>query len=73
MQKLKLALNELHEKDRHILLTYADEYCIDNTQHLSDNAMDFLCSAHETNSANIRQRKKRALDKLKKNLFEEIK
>ena len=73
MQKLKLALNELNEKDRHILLTYADEYCIDNTQHLSDNAMDFLCSVHETNPANIRQRKKRALDKLKKNLFEETK
>jgi len=73
MQKLQLALNELNEKDRHILLTYADEYCIDNTQHLSDSAMDFLCSVHETNSANIRQRKKRALDKLKGNLFEEIK
>ena len=73
MQKLQLALNELNEKDRHILLTYADEYCIDNTQHLSESAMDFLCSVHETNSANIRQRKKRALDKLKGNLFEEIK
>lgn len=73
MQKLKLALNELNEKDRHIILTHADEYCIDNTQHLSDNAMDFLCSVYETNPVNIRQRKKRALDKLKKNLFEETK
>lgn len=73
MQKLKLALNQLNEKDRHIILTYADEYCIDNTQHLSNNAMNFLCSTHSTNPANIRQRKKRALDKLKMKLFEETK
>lgn len=73
MLKLQHAFIELNDKDRHILLTYADEYCIDNTQHLSESAMDFLCSAHETNPANIRQRKKRALDKLKMNLFEETK
>lgn len=73
MQKLHLALKELNEKDRHIVLTYADENCIGNKQHLSDNAMDFLCSVHKTNSTNIRQRKKRALDKIKNRCFVETK
>ena len=73
MQKLHAALGDLKEKDQHIILTYASEGCIDNTRHLSDNAMNFLCSVYETTSANIRQRKKRALDKIKKKCFEETK
>ncbi|RIH66188.1 sigma-70 family RNA polymerase sigma factor [Mariniphaga sediminis] len=73
MKKLQSALNDLKEKDKHIVLTYAAEDCIDNTRHISENAMEFLCSAHKTTSANIRQRKKRALDKIKSKCFEETK
>ncbi len=71
MDKLQAALDDLKEIDRLIVLAYAAEGCINSTRHISDNAMDFLCSTFNTTSANIRQRKKRALDKIKKKCFEE--
>jgi RNA polymerase sigma factor (sigma-70 family) len=65
--KLQASMNELTEEQRHILLTYVGEGCIDSTRHLSDNAMRELCSMYNTSSSNIRQIKKRTLDKIKKN------
>ncbi len=67
--KLQNAMNLLTEEQKHIVLTYAGEGCINSKQHLSTEAMNFLCKTHSTSSDNIRQIKKRALDKIKKNCF----
>jgi DNA-directed RNA polymerase specialized sigma24 family protein len=68
--KLQLALNVLSVKEKHIILTYAGEDCIDSDKHLSKSALNYLCQYYETTSASIRQCKKRALDKIKKSCFE---
>jgi len=67
--KLQEAMNELSEQDKHIVLVYAGEGCINSTQHLSKNAMNYLCEYYKTTSEAIRQRKKRALDKIKSICF----
>lgn len=64
-QKLQEAMNQLSERDRDIILTCAGEGCLDSSQHLSKESMRDLCKAHNTTSENIRQIKKRALDKIK--------
>lgn len=59
------AMNLLKEIDKHIILTYAEENCLNSTQHLSDSAMKILCETYKTTSDNIRQRKHRAYKKIK--------
>ncbi|GAC1314190.1 MAG: hypothetical protein NVSMB24_38540 [Mucilaginibacter sp.] len=65
MMLLRAAMLQLKEIDRHIVLTYAGEGCINNTQHISASAMKILCETYRTTSENIRQRKTRALKKIK--------
>lgn len=65
MLKLNKALDSLKEIDRLIVLTYASEGCINSKKHLSKNSMDFLIKTFETTPENIRQRKRRALEKIK--------
>ena len=67
--KLQEAMNELSEQDKHIVLTYAGEGCIDTKLHLSTNAMNYLCEYYKTTPEAIRQRKKRSLDKIKSICF----
>lgn len=67
--KLQNALNLLTEREKHIITEYADEECIDSKRHLSDKSMKYLCALYETTPENIRQIKKRALDKIKKSCF----
>ena len=67
--KLQTALNLLTERERHIIVEYADEECIDSKRHLSDKCMHYLCTLYDTTPENIRQIKKRALDKIKKSCF----
>lgn len=64
--KLQIAMNQLSEKDKDIILTYASEGCIKSKPqiHLSPEKMKYLCETYNTTSENIRQRKKRALDKI---------
>jgi RNA polymerase sigma factor (sigma-70 family) len=68
--KLNEAMKFLTEEQKHILLTYAGEGCINSNQHLSQEAMLSLCKIYDTSSANIRQIKKRTLDKVKKHCFQ---
>lgn len=64
--KLQEALNSIKkERDKHIILEYAREGCLDTDEHLSQNKIDFLCKLYKTTSHNIRQVKKRTLDKIK--------
>jgi RNA polymerase sigma factor (sigma-70 family) len=67
--KLNAAMNLLTKEQKHILLVHADEECLNNSLHLSDEAMEYLCKTYNTSSANIRQIKKRALDKIKDYCF----
>ncbi len=68
--KLRAAMNSLTEIQRHVIETYASEGCInDPSKKLSKTAMEFLCKTHETSTDNIRQIKKRTLDKIKKHCF----
>jgi len=60
---LDAALNLLSERDREILLTYF-MYQEEN-KHLPDDVLEELSLRYSTTSANIRQIKKRALDKIK--------
>ncbi len=71
MQKLQFAMNQLSEKEKHIILTYADEGCINTnrTQHISDSTLQYLCEYYQTTTDAIKQCKKRALDKIKKHCF----
>ena len=71
--KLQNAFNLLTEREKHIITEYADEECIDSKRHLSDKSMKYLCALYETTPENIRQIKKRALDKIKKSCFNEDK
>lgn len=67
--KLNMVLSSLTDEQKHIILTYADEGCINNNLHLSKQNMEMLCQIYQTSSANIRQIKKRTLDKIKKVCF----
>lgn len=67
--KLQVALNNIKEEHKLIIFTYAIEDCINNNRHLSDSAMEYLCKTLDTNAENIRQIKKRTLDKIKKFCF----
>lgn len=67
--KLQNVFNLLSEREKHIITEYADEECIDTKKHLSDKSMKYLCALYETTPENIRQIKKRALDKIKKSCF----
>jgi len=71
-QKLQAAMNMLSEKEKHIILTYADEGCIgtNRKQHISDSTLQYLCEYYQTTTDAIKQCKKRALDKIKKYCFE---
>lgn len=71
--KLQNALTLLSEKELHIIITYADESCINSNRHLSDKSLKYLCALYETTPENIRQIKKRALDKIKKYCFNNLK
>lgn len=64
--KLQAGMDKLTEREKYILEVYAHEQCIGSKQHLGDKALRELCELYDTNSVNIRQIKKRALDKLKK-------
>lgn len=57
------ALNSLSDKERHILLTYYNYK--EGDKHLPDNVMSELKKTYSTTSENIRQIKKRSLDKVK--------
>jgi RNA polymerase sigma factor (sigma-70 family) len=63
--KLRDALSALPERNIHILRTYANFDCIETGNHLPDEAMAELCKVYDTTSENIRQIKKRSLDRLK--------
>ncbi|MDB5142514.1 MAG: sigma-70 family polymerase sigma factor [Mucilaginibacter sp.] len=65
MIQLQQAINQLKEMDKHIVLTYAAENCLNSTIHISDSAMKILCDTYNTTSENIRQRKNRSLKKIK--------
>lgn len=68
---LREAMKGLTEIQRHVIEVYAGEGCInDEKKKLSKEAMNILCKTHETSSDNIRQIKKRALDKIKKYCFQ---
>lgn len=67
--KLQNSLTLLSEKEYHIITVYADEFCIQTSRHLSDKSLKYLCTLYETTPENIRQIKKRALDKIKKHCF----
>ncbi len=70
MVKLQQALNSIKkERDKHILLEYAREGCVASGMHLSSNAMEYLCKLYDTTPENIRQIKKRTLDKIKLHCF----
>lgn len=71
-QKLQAAMNLLSEKEKHIILTYADEGCIGTNRklHISDSTLQYLCEYYQTTTDAIKQCKKRALDKIKKFCFE---
>lgn len=60
---LEEALSILSEKERHILLIYFSYK--DGNKHLPDNVMNELISIYSTTSQNIRQIKKRSLEKVK--------
>jgi RNA polymerase sigma factor (sigma-70 family) len=64
MIKLQTALNQLSERDRHIILTYASEGCIKSDKRLSREKMKYLCETYNTTPENIRQRKTRSLYKI---------
>lgn len=65
MQKMQTAMNSLKERDKHILLEYAREDCIETGKHLSESTIVYLCDLYNTTPENIRQIKKRTLLKLK--------
>ncbi len=67
--KLQNAMNLLSEKQKHIILVYANEGCIDSRLHLSDMSLKELCTIYETTPDNIKHIKKRTLDKIKKICF----
>jgi RNA polymerase sigma factor (sigma-70 family) len=69
--RLQVALNQLTDRQKHIVFVYAGEGCIDAQLRLGDNALTELCSIYDTTPENIRQIKKRSLDKIKAICFPE--
>lgn len=67
--KLQQVMNTIKEEHKHIFLTYVGEGCINSKQHLSSDAMSDLCKTYDTSPENIRQIKKRTLDKIKNHCF----
>jgi len=68
--KLREAMKTLNEEQKHVIEIYAGEGCINSTQKLSPEKMNYLCKTFDTSSENIRQIKKRTLDKIKKYCFQ---
>lgn len=65
---LDSALNSLKEQHRHILLTY---YAYEEEgKNMPSNVLDELCAMHDTTKENLRQIKKRSLEKIKKHILE---
>ncbi|AYL96534.1 RNA polymerase sigma factor [Mucilaginibacter celer] len=62
---LREAMEQLKEIDKHIIISYAAENCLYTTQHIRDSTMKILCETYNTTPDNIRQRKNRALKKIK--------
>jgi|GEM_PF-871155 len=71
-QKLQTAMNQLSEKEKDVIITYAREGCINTNRHkhISDSALQYLCEYYKTTAEAIKQCKKRALDKIKIICFE---
>ena len=66
MIKLLKALGSIKkERDKHILLEYALEGCIETGKHLTPDTMEYLCKLYDTTPENIRQVKKRTYYKIK--------
>jgi RNA polymerase sigma factor (sigma-70 family) len=63
--KLRQAMSLLTEVQKVVIETYAGDGCINSTKKLSPEKMKYLCQTFGTSSDNIRQIKKRALDKIK--------
>jgi RNA polymerase sigma factor (sigma-70 family) len=70
-QRLQVAMNSLNERQKHILLTYANEGCLGTKSHISDATLVELCRIHNTTSDNIKHIKNRALAKVKSICFPE--
>lgn len=68
-QKLQAAMNALDERQKHILLTYANEGCLGTKMHIRDSTLNELCRIHNTTSDNIKHIKNRALAKIKSICF----
>lgn len=66
---LQAAMNALTEREKHIILAYADEGCLSSKQHLSASSLADLCKAYNTTPDNIKHIKNRALKKMKAILF----
>jgi len=67
--KLQEAMNSLSEKQKDILLRYANEGCLNSKQHLSDSSILELCTIYDTTSDSIKHIKNRALLKIKSICF----
>ena len=66
-EKLEKGLSTLSEREKDILMTYLLYQSQDNpSKHLPDNEIEKLCNKYGINSDNLRQIKRRALLKLKK-------
>ncbi len=61
---LEEALNTLSEVERNVLITYMSYQ--DGRRHLPDHVLQELCDYHNKTTVNVRQIKKRALDKVEK-------
>jgi RNA polymerase sigma factor (sigma-70 family) len=70
-QRLQTAMNALDEKQKHIVLTYANEGCLSSRAHLRDPTLAELCRMYNTTSDNIKHIKNRALAKIKSICFPE--
>ena len=68
--KLLTAMNSLSEREKDIVLRYADEGCLSSKNHLSDSSLNELCRIYETTQDNIKHIKNRALKKIKLICFE---
>jgi RNA polymerase sigma factor (sigma-70 family) len=67
--KLTAAMSTLSEKQKHIILAYANEGCLSSKQHISESTLTELCKAYDTTPDSIKHIKNRALKKLKEILF----
>jgi len=72
-RKLQEAMNSLSDKEKHILLAYAHEGCLESKLHLSQSSLDELCKQYDTVSDTIKHIKQRAYVKVKKICFPTIK